>query len=230
MILPRFFVFSMSRPTFRPTLSIFYLLGTITGCGAGPRKCVWQGGGVSRRLDKRDAGLLRKEKFSPPDTSGINPRKMISPSPSRCCFLTPSQKAPTRGLTVSQRVHARLLPEIFLNRHTDGNTAVHRYPVEDLLFYSMVDNRTFLLCRRLNFFHFSALIYLTGSPISWNLIGGVYNEDKNGSCSCFSADFCCIKSNGIDFVVLVVGTKSDLAYILVFRRYLFRHFGRRTNC
>ena len=38
MILPRFFVFSMSRPTIRPTLSIFDLLCTITGCGAGPRK------------------------------------------------------------------------------------------------------------------------------------------------------------------------------------------------
>ena len=40
----------------------------------------------------------------------------------------------------------------------------------------------------------------------------------------------CAKSDGIDFVVLALGTKSDLAYVLVFHCYLFRHFGRRTNC
>ena len=42
--------------------------------------------------------------------------------------------------------------------------------------------------------------------------------------------FVVLKATGIDFVVLVVGTKSNLDYVLVFRRYLFRHFGRRTNC
>ncbi len=52
----------------------------------------------------------------------------------------------------------------------------------------------------------------------------------NGPYCCFNTDFCCTKSNGIDFVVLVVGTKSDLAYVLIFCRYLFLHFGRRTNC
>ena len=126
MILLRVFVFSMSRPTFRPTLSIFDLLCSITGCGAVPRKCVWQGGGVSRRLDKRDAGHLRKEMFSPSDTSGSNPRKMISFFPSKCRFLTPGQKAPTGGHTASQRVHGRLPSETLPNRHTGGNTAVHR--------------------------------------------------------------------------------------------------------
>ena len=124
MILPRVFVFSMSRPTFRPTLSIFDLLCTITGCGAAPRKCVWQGGGGSRRLDKCDAGHLRKEMFSPPDISGTNPTKMISPSLS-CRFLTPGQKAPTRGLTTPQRVHGRLSLESLSNRHTGGDEAVH---------------------------------------------------------------------------------------------------------
>ena len=96
MILPRVFVFSMSRPTFRPTLSIFILLCTITGCGARPRKCVWQGGGVSRRLDKRDAGLLRKEKFSPPDTSGTNPREVISP-PFKMPLSNPRSKSSYEG-------------------------------------------------------------------------------------------------------------------------------------
>ena len=169
IILPRFFVFSMSRPTIRPTLSIFVLLCTITGCGAGPRICVWQGGGISRRLDKRDAGLLRKEKFSPPDTSGTNPRKMISSYPSKCRFLTPGQKAPTRGLTTPQRVHGRLLSENPSNRHTGGNTAVHRYPVENLLFHSIIDDRTFPLCKGLIFAHFSALIYFTGSGTNRHL-------------------------------------------------------------
>ena len=41
--------------------------------------------------------------------------------------------------------------------------------------------------------------------------------------------FYCTKGNGTDFVVLVVGTKSYLAYVLVFRCYLFCYFGRRTN-
>ena len=62
----------------------------------------------------------------------------------------------------------------------------------------------------------------------------MYGEESetvwNGPYCCFNTDFCCAKSNGIDFVVLVVGTKSDLAYVLVFHCYLFRHFGRRTNC
>ena len=66
--------------------------------------------------------------------------------------------------------------------------------------------------------------------------GGAYADGEenettwNGPCSCFSADFCCTQSNWIDFVALVVGIKSDLAYVLVFRRYLFRHLGWRTNC
>ena len=38
------------------------------------------------------------------------------------------------------------------------------------------------------------------------------------------------KSNGFDFMVMVMGTKSNLAYVPVFRRYFFCHFGRRTNC
>lgn len=47
---------------------------------------------------------------------------------------------------------------------------------------------------------------------------------------CFNSDFCCAKSSGIHFVVLVVGTKSNLAYILIFRCYFFRHLGRRADC
>ena len=144
----------MSRPTIRPTLSIFVFLCIITGGGAAPRICVWQGGGISRRLDKRDAGLLRKEKFSPPDTSGTNLGKMISPSPLKCRFLTPCQKAPTRGLIASQRVHGRLLLETFSNRHTSGNLAVYRYPVENLLFHLMMDDGIFLFCKRVDFFTF----------------------------------------------------------------------------
>ena len=37
-------------------------------------------------------------------------------------------------------------------------------------------------------------------------------------------------SGVLDFMLLVMGTKPDLAYILVFRRYFLRHFGRRTGC
>ena len=42
--------------------------------------------------------------------------------------------------------------------------------------------------------------------------------------------FVVLKSNGFDFMVMVMGTKSNLAYVPVFRRYFFCHFGRRTNC
>ena len=47
---------------------------------------------------------------------------------------------------------------------------------------------------------------------------------------CFNADFCCTKSSKIHFVVLVVGTKFPLAYILIFRCYFFRYLGRRADC
>ena len=30
--------------------------------------------------------------------------------------------------------------------------------------------------------------------------------------------------------ILVVGIKSNLAYILIFRRYFFRYLGRRADC
>ena len=43
-------------------------------------------------------------------------------------------------------------------------------------------------------------------------------------------DFCRTKGSGIHFVVLVVGIKSNLAYILIFRRYFFRYLGRRADC
>ena len=42
--------------------------------------------------------------------------------------------------------------------------------------------------------------------------------------------FVVLKSNGFDFMVMVMGTKSNLACVPVFRRYFFCHFGRRTNC
>ena len=47
---------------------------------------------------------------------------------------------------------------------------------------------------------------------------------------CFNSDFCRTKGSGIHFVVLVVGIKSNLAYILIFRRYFFRYLGRRADC
>ena len=53
---------------------------------------------------------------------------------------------------------------------------------------------------------------------------------RNRPRSCFDLDFCCTKSNRLDFVVMVVGTKSDLAYVSVFRRYFFCHLSRWTNC
>lgn len=46
----------------------------------------------------------------------------------------------------------------------------------------------------------------------------------------FNSDFCRTKGSGIHFVVLVVGIKSNLAYILIFRRYFFRYLGRRADC
>lgn len=38
---------------------------------------------------------------------------------------------------------------------------------------------------------------------------------------CFNSDFCRTKGSGIHFVVLVVGIKSNLAYILIFRLLFF---------
>ena len=62
----------------------------------------------------------------------------------------------------------------------------------------------------------------------------MYGEEiktlRNRPRSCLDFDFCCAKSNGVDFMVMVMGTKSNLAYVPVFRRYFFCHFGRRTNC
>ena len=62
----------------------------------------------------------------------------------------------------------------------------------------------------------------------------MYGEEiktlRNRPRSCLDFDFCCAKSNGFDVMVMAMGTKSNLAYVLVFRRYFFCHFGRRTNC
>ena len=62
----------------------------------------------------------------------------------------------------------------------------------------------------------------------------MYGEEiktlRNRPRSCLDFDFCCAKSNGFDFMVMVMGTKSNLAYVPAFRRYFFCHFGRRTNC
>ena len=97
MILPRVFVFSMSRPTIRPTLSIFDLLCAITGCGATPRNCVWQGGGVSRRLDKRDAGHLRKEMFPAPVHQRYQPHEDDLALPFKVPLSIPRSKSPNKG-------------------------------------------------------------------------------------------------------------------------------------
>lgn len=51
----------------------------------------------------------------------------------------------------------------------------------------------------------------------------MYGEEiktlRNRPRSCLDFDFCCAKSNGFDFMVMVMGTKSNLAYVPVFRRY-----------
>ena len=56
----------------------------------------------------------------------------------------------------------------------------------------------------------------------------MYGEEiktlRNRPRSCLDFDFCCAKSNGFDFMVMVMGTKSNLAYVPVFRRYFFLSF------
>lgn len=48
----------------------------------------------------------------------------------------------------------------------------------------------------------------------------MYGEEiktlRNRPRSCLDFDFCCAKSNGFDFMVMVMGTKSNLAYVPVF--------------
>ena len=45
----------------------------------------------------------------------------------------------------------------------------------------------------------------------------MYGEEiktlRNRPRSCLDFDFCCAKSNGFDFMVMVMGTKSNLAYV-----------------
>ena len=124
VISPQVFVFSMSRPTIRPTLSIFDLLCTITGCGAGPRKCVWQGGGVSRRLDKRNAGHLRKEMFSVPGHRWYQPQEGDLTLPFKVLLSNPRPKSSYEGPHRFAEGTRRLLLEVSSNRHTGGNTTV----------------------------------------------------------------------------------------------------------